>query len=143
MPTEIADSPAAKVLNKLQKAIQRDAAAPALAARVAEELAVADAAGQGSGRLFLSLAAAYALPQLSDAQEGKPFAEIIAAIHSLVHQPDLDVEADPVNWLLSAVELPLVLGFTADPIDSHRLAELSSRYSLFVEQNLEEEGWVP
>ncbi|MFN9232265.1 MAG: hypothetical protein ACK56D_15400 [Planctomycetota bacterium] len=143
LPTEIADSPAAKVLNKLQKAIQRDAAAPALAARVAEELAVADAAGQGSGRLFLSLAAAYALPQLSDAQEGKPFAEITAAIHSLVHQPDLDVEADPVNWLLSAVELPLVLGFTADPIDSHRLAELSSRYSLFVEQNLEEEGWVP
>lgn len=143
LPASVADSPAAKLLNKLQKAIQRDQAAPTLAARVAEELTAAEIAGQGSIRLFLSLGSAYALPQLSDAQDGKLQPEISRAIHSLAHQTDLDVEADPVTWFISAVELPLVLGFTAGPLDSHRLAELSSRYSLFVEQNLEEEGWLP
>lgn len=143
LPVDVADSAAAKLLKKLQKAIQRDQSAPALAAHVAEELTAAEQAGQGSVRLFLALGAAYALSQLSAAQDGKLSQEISGAIYSLGHQPDLDVEADPVTWLISAVELPLVLGFTADPLDSHRLAELASRYSLFVEQNLEEEGWLP
>lgn len=143
LPVEVADSPAVTLLQKLQKAIQREKCPATLTSRLAEELTAAGAAGQEAGQLFLTLGSAYALPQLSDAHGGTLPTEITSANHVLGHQPDLDVEAAPVKWLVSAVELPLVLGFTADPLDSHRLAELSSRFALFVEQNLEEEGWLP
>lgn len=143
LPDGVIRTPAGKLLKKLQRSIQRDACEPALPSALASEMALAESEGQGSARLFLALGAAYALPQLGRIQSGVLPAGIAETLQQICHHSDRDVELDPVGWLISSVELPLVLGLTEHPLDEHRLAELSSRFSLFVEQNLEEEGWLP
>jgi hypothetical protein len=143
LPTSIAGSTTEELLEKLQRTIQRDECSTAVAASVAESLASAQGSTTSDPGLHLAIAAAYALPQLGASATAEVCTQISESLRSLATAEDVDVEANPTAWLLSAVELPLVLGLVEHPLDEHRLAELFSRFSSFVEQNLEEEGWLP
>lgn len=143
LPTSIAGSSTEETLEKLQRAIHRDECSAALASTVAETLDLAKSSASTSTPLYLAIGAAYALPQLAASTTLELSARISESLRSFSRAEDVDVEANPTAWLLSAVELPLVLGLVQYPLDEHRLAELLSRFNLFVEQNLEEEGWLP
>ncbi|MFM7563736.1 MAG: hypothetical protein ACKO81_11940, partial [Planctomycetota bacterium] len=143
LPASIAGSAAEETLEKLQRAIQRDECSAAVAAGVAETLASAQSSATDTSALHLAIGAAYALPQLGANTTSDLSSQISESLRGFSTAEDVDVEANPTAWLLSAVELPLVLGLVQHPLDEHRLAELLSRFSLFVEQNLEEEGWLP
>jgi|GEM_PF-2285234 len=143
LPASIVGSAAEETLEKLQRAIQRDECSAAVAAGVAETLASAQSSATDTSALHLAIGAAYALPQLGANTTSDLSSQISESLRGFSTAEDVDVEANPTAWLLSAVELPLVLGLVQHPLDEHRLAELLSRFSLFVEQNLEEEGWLP
>lgn len=144
LPTSFHGSSSEETLEKLQRAIHRDDCSAAVAATVAETLASFVSEEASSAALHLAIGAAYALPQLGASATSEVSTQISESLRSFSRAEDVDVEANPTAWLLSAVELPLVLGLVQQhPLDEHRLAELLSRFSLFVEQNLEEEGWLP
>lgn len=142
LPTSFVGSSFEETLEKLQRAIHRDECSAALAAAVSETLALAQNSNANSNAMQLAIGAAYALPQLGASATSDLSAQISDSLRSFSTAEDVDVEVNPTIWLLSAVELPLVLGLVQLPLDEHRLAELLSRFSLFVEQNLEEEGWL-
>lgn len=143
LPTSIVGSSTEELLEKLQRAIHRDECSAAVATAVAESLATAQHSSTSSPALHLAIGAAYALPQLGASATVEVSNQISESLRNFSTAEDVDVETNPTAWLLSAVELPLVLGLVEHPLDEHRLAELLSRFSLFVEQNLEEEGWLP
>lgn len=143
LPEQIAGSPSADLLEKLQQAIVRDKSQPALATAVAELLNEPPVLLSSGPGLFIALGASYGLPQLAGSGSAQAIGRIAESIRQLSVSEELDVEANPVGWLVAAVEIPLVLGLVEQPIDSHKQAELVSRFNLFVEQNLEEEGWLP
>lgn len=144
LPTSLVGSATEELLEKLQRAIQRDECSAAVATAVAEALSHdQNSAASSAQTMHLALAAGYALPQLGAAASAELTIQISDKLRLLCAADEIDVEANPTAWLLSAVELPLVMGIVEHPLDEHRLAELLSRFSLFVEQNVEEEGWLP
>lgn len=143
LPEAVASSPAVELLEKLQQAIQREKSPPALATAVAEIVSARDELLNAGPALFIALGSSYALPQLASSGSAPAINRITDWLRQLSVSNEFDVEANPVGWLLAAVEIPLVLGLVEQPINSHKQAELVSRFNLFVEQNLEEEGWLP
>ncbi len=143
LPTSLVESNEGKLLEKLQKAIDRDRSSVSLTEEVAQALADSPSVLLDTAGLFVALGATYALAQLTASEGAQPTERIIETVHRLCTPSKSDLEEAPAIWLLTEVELPLVLGLVEHRLDSHRLAELANRFALFVEQNLEEEGWLP
>ena len=141
-PVELAESPLIELMESSLASVSSGKLKTKLAEQLESEFIRLSASHPDIATALIALTSASLLPQL----EGRLAVANVQAIHTKLIEwstlESIDPEMEPLVFLLLRLELPLILGIVTRDSNPAELQVLARQIEVFVEQTLDEEGWV-